>query len=192
MNVHHIVHQTLAEGPGCRCAVWLQGCSLRCRGCFAQDKWSFEERWRLRAEDILDSMLPSEQGITVLGGEPFDQKEELAPLLVGAWARGLSTVVFTGYTLEHLQALHDASVDAILAHTDVLIDGPYREDLASTERPLVGSANQRFLFLTDRYAQHDFQPNRIELRVARNGTLTINGMADDESLRRLSLTVKTY
>lgn len=179
LNVNHIVHHTRAEGPGVRCCLWLQGCSIHCNGCFAKDKWSFSERTLMTSMEIIESVSPDEEGITVLGGEPFDQREALEELLRKARDKGLSTIVFTGYTYETLQSMHDENINKILSHTDILIDGPFDVSKKSNERPLVGSSNQRFIFLSDRYSIADFQPNKLEIRIKKNGVFSINGMADD-------------
>lgn len=185
LNVNNIVHQTYTEGPGIRCCIWLQGCSIHCKGCFAKDKWSFEERHLMSPIDIINSIQPVEEGITVLGGEPFEQKEYLAELVELAWSKGLSTVIFTGYTLEELQALKDKYVNRILAHTDLLIDGPFDSAQVSTLQPLIGSSNQRFRFLTDRYSLTDIKPNKLEIRVKANGVLSINGMSDNDIIQQI-------
>lgn len=185
LNVHHIVHRTAAEGPGLRCCVWLQGCSIHCEGCFATDTWSFEDHWLLSPEEIIANLDPSEEGLTVIGGEPFDQREELAQLVVLAHERGLSTIVFTGYPLDSLLRLNDPNVSAILAHTDVLIDGPFDRNRLQHELPLIGSSNQQIRFLTDRYSLRDFQPNKVEIRISKSGAVSINGMADGATILRM-------
>ncbi len=135
--------------------------------------------------DIIDSMLPSEEGITVLGGEPFDQKEGVADLVEKAWSKGLSTVVFSGYTMEHLKALHDEHVDRVLKYTDVLIDGPFDKTQLPAHLPLIGSANQRFRFISDRYSLEDFLQNKLEIRVKKDGTVSINGMANSNIIQKI-------
>lgn len=186
LNVHHIVNQTSAEGPGVRCCVWLQGCSIHCEGCFAKDTWSFSDKMLMNPSDIINQMRSAEEGITICGGEPFDQKEGLAELLCLAWKKGASTVLYTGHTYESLQKMQDKHVETILSHTDILIDGPFIQTLSSTEIPLVGSSNQRLRFLTKRYSPKDIQANKIEIRIKKNGTFSINGMADYKIIQELS------
>ena len=187
MNVHHIVNHTSAEGPGVRCCVWLQGCSIHCEGCFAKDTWSFSERLLMTPLDIVNRVLPSEEGITICGGEPFDQKEGLAELVRIASEKGLSTVIYTGYNYESLQKMPNEYVSTILSHTDILIDGPFVLSLLSTSNPLVGSTNQQLRFLSNRYSLKDIQPNKLEIRVKKNGVLKINGMADYDRICKLIL-----
>jgi anaerobic ribonucleoside-triphosphate reductase activating protein len=131
-------------------------------------------------EDIITQSLKDKrvEGITILGGEPFEQPESLAALLSLAWENHLSTMVFTGFTHEQLVAKEISAIDTVLRHTDVLIDGPYLQAQRDFSRPLVGSANQRFLFLTDRYTMRDFSPNRIEIRIGKDGTIALNGMGE--------------
>ncbi len=131
-------------------------------------------------EEIITQSLKDKrvEGITILGGEPFEQPEPLAALLSLAWENHLSTVVFTGFTHEQLVAKEISAIDTVLRHTDVLIDGLYLQAKRDFSRPLVGSANQRFLFLTDRYTMSDFSPNRIEIRIRRDGTIALNGMGE--------------
>lgn len=187
LNVHHIVNQTSTEGPGIRCCIWLQGCSIHCEGCFVKDTWSFSERILMTSTDIMDMVLPSEEGITVCGGEPFDQREGLADLVCAASERGLSTIVYTGYTYEALKKMQNDYVEEVLSHTDILIDGSFNSSLHSTVIPLVGSTNQRLLFLTRRYSMADIQKNKLELRIRKNGTISINGMAEYGLIRRLTM-----
>ena len=137
--------------------------------------------------DIVNRVLPSEEGITICGGEPFDQKEELAGLVCIAWEKGLSTVIYTGYTYESLLKMQNEYVSTILSHTDILIDGPFVLSLLSTSTPLAGSTNQQLRFLTNRYSLKDIQSNRLEIRVKKNGVLSINGMADYDRIHKLTL-----
>ena len=185
MNIHRIVTKTKSEGPGSRVAIWVQGCSIHCNDCMAKETWSTSPKQLLEVEELLsiiDSALDIE-GITVLGGEPFDQVCELARLTDGIKSRDLSIIIFTGHTYEDLMSINDPDIAKVLNNTDVLIDGPYVEEERSFERPLVGSNNQRFLFLSDRYNLSDFKNNAIEIRISQDGIVQYNGMGDFRKLR---------
>ena len=185
MNIHRIVAKTKSEGPGIRMAIWVQGCSIQCNGCMAKDTWDTSPKHLLEVEDIL-SIIDSTfgiEGVTILGGEPFDQSYELAKLTCGIKSRGLSIIVFTGHIYEDLKAIDSLDIARVLDNTDVLIDGPYVEEERSFERPLIGSNNQRFLFLSDKYDLSDFNKNSIEIRVSQNGIVQYNGMGDFRKLR---------
>jgi anaerobic ribonucleoside-triphosphate reductase activating protein len=117
------------------------------------------------------------EGVSLLGGEPFAQPGAAAALAGAARARGLTVMVFTGFTLEQLRESTDAAAIALLDETDVLVDGPYLREQPETRRRWIGSANQRVHFLSDRYRDSDprwRQSNTLELRL-RGSELTVNG-----------------
>ncbi|UOZ08116.1 4Fe-4S single cluster domain-containing protein [Amycolatopsis sp. WQ 127309] len=182
LNLHRIVDVTAAEGPGLRCAVWTQGCSVRCPGCFNPQTWTTRGGTLLPWQELASRVLAVEgiEGVTLLGGEPFDQPEPLGAFASAVRAEGLSVMTFTGRVLE------DLPPSKLLEATDLLVDGPYLADRQETSRPWVGSVNQRFHFLTDRYDESIFTtPNRLELRIATDGSVELNGFATTEVLEAL-------
>jgi anaerobic ribonucleoside-triphosphate reductase activating protein len=96
------------------------------------------------------------EGVTILGGEPFDQSLALAEALHEARATGLSTVVYSGHTYESLRETAGPA-GALLDETDVLVDGPFLPDLHDPALIWRGSSNQRILPLTGRYSTADLQ-----------------------------------
>ncbi|WP_034514625.1 4Fe-4S single cluster domain-containing protein [Actinomyces slackii] len=184
-----LIEQTAAEGPGWRTAIWVQGCSIRCAGCFNPDLWGHHGGTPTQVSDILDRLPSSIEGITLLGGEPFEQAEPLAALAKEVRDRDMSVMTFTGFLREDLEASNDASVRALLSHTDLLVDGPFDAQRLDTVRPWVGSTNQRFHALTPRYvdlvAQLPAIPDRLEIHVSPTGTLEINGWASPAVLEAL-------
>ena len=95
------------------------------------------------------------EGITLLGGEPLAQAAGAAALARRAQALGLSVMVFSGFTLEEIRASADPDALNLLAHTDLLVDGPYLRDRPEPRRRWIGSSNQRVHVLTDRYRLDD-------------------------------------
>jgi anaerobic ribonucleoside-triphosphate reductase activating protein len=116
------------------------------------------------------------EGITLMGGEPLAHAAGAAVLARAVRERGLSVMVFSGFTLEEAQAMKDPAVADLIAHTDILVDGPYIRELLDIQRRWIGSTNQRIHFLTDRYYFDDRwrKPNTLEIRL-REGELTVNG-----------------
>jgi anaerobic ribonucleoside-triphosphate reductase activating protein len=117
------------------------------------------------------------EGITLLGGEPIAHAAGAAALAREAQAMGLSVMIFSGYTLDEIQRLPDSAVTDLLAHTDILVDGPYIRALPETRRRWIGSSNQQIHFLTDRYRADDpcwRLPNTLEVRYV-GGEVTVNG-----------------
>lgn len=183
LRVATIVDDTCAEGPGRRWALWVQGCSIRCAGCCNPEM--FDQRSGLPvaldelAARIAAARARGVEGVTFLGGEPFEQAGGLAVLARHARQLAMTVMVFSGYTLDQLQARGDAA--ELLGLTDLLVDGPYDRTQPEPRPPVgrrwIGSANQRMHFLTAAYAADDpgmREANTIEIRLS-NGTLQING-----------------
>ncbi|MBD9516034.1 4Fe-4S single cluster domain-containing protein [Pseudomonas sp. PDM22] len=134
-------------GPGQRLGIWFQGCSIRCPGCISADTWGPGQQ-RIALEQLLADIQPwlnEAQGITLSGGEPFDQFDALLLLLRELRQRSQADIlVYSGYPLEQLEAQLQAANGLI----DVLISDPYQQH---TEQSLAlrGSDNQRLNLLTD-------------------------------------------
>lgn len=142
-------------GPGRRIGLWLQGCSIRCKGCVSQDTWPADPARALPVKSLLDwcKRVANDgfDGITISGGEPFDQPKPLLALLtqLDAWrtATGLDfdILCYSGYPLKTLEKQHAK----LLARLDALIPEPYADG-----RPLGalwrGSDNQTLVPLSAR------------------------------------------
>ena len=177
IEVAMIVPQTEAEGPGRRYAVWVQGCPLRCVGCCNPEMLAFKPAERRAPDELIAEACAAEvEGISLLGGEPFAQAASLAVLAEGVRARGLSVMVFSGYTLAELREQGPAAA-RLIAATDLLVDGRYEAARRTLRRRYVGSDNQVLHFLSPRYTPEDprlHAPNTLELRL-RGGEITLNG-----------------
>lgn len=182
VRVHKILKKTKVEGPGVRYCIWFQGCSRHCKGCWAKATWAPDGGKELDAEEILKDILATKgiEGVTFLGGEPFEQPQALEYLAREVKEAGLSVVCFTGGKLEGIQK----NMPQILEHIDLLIDGEYVEAEQDFSRPWVGSKNQRYHFLTARYGEKILTEykNKIEINIQKNGLIFINGMGDFDKL----------
>src|SRR5262245_46740790 len=155
LSVAQIVPATRAEGPGVRFALWFQGCPLRCPGCCNPEMLPFAGGKPTPLSEVLRQLDAADvEGVTLMGGEPTSHAEGAAALARAVRQRGLTVMVFSGYTIEELRARNDRHIDDLIAHTDILVDGPYDRDRPDHERRWIGSTNQRIHFLTDRY-HHD-------------------------------------
>jgi anaerobic ribonucleoside-triphosphate reductase activating protein len=181
-RVHAVERRSRANGPGERFVVWLQGCTLGCAGCFnpATHDPALGREVEIDAL-IADAIAAGVEGVTLSGGEPLQQPEAARALLRGARAAGLSTLVFSGYTIDEIRAQPLGPL--VLAELDVLVDGRY----VSTDRlatGLRGSANQRIHCLTDRYAPADVEATPVaEIRIGPDGTVVLTGV-DPLKLKR--------
>ncbi len=181
LSVAQIVPFTEAEGPGARFALWFQGCPLRCPGCCNPEMLPFEGGTKRTVAEVLAQLDQAQrehgvEGITLMGGEPLAHAAGAAVLARAVRQRGLTVMVFSGFTLEEARALPDPAVGELLGLTDILVDGPYVRELPDTTRRWIGSTNQRIHFLTDRYHFDErwHRSNTLEIRLA-GGELTVNG-----------------
>jgi anaerobic ribonucleoside-triphosphate reductase activating protein len=192
IRVARVVNRTSAEGPGLRFAVWVQGCSIHCPGCFNAHLWSRAGGTEISATELAKMAIVADvEGVTLLGGEPFEQAAGLAMFSGIVRDAGLSVMAFTGYDLRKLVSLSqdDPAIAALLDETDLLLDGPFVQTLPDTWRPWVGSVNQSFHFLTDRYAHLanslSSLSDRLEIRIAPDGVTSVNGWASVDQLDAL-------
>jgi anaerobic ribonucleoside-triphosphate reductase activating protein len=181
MQIAQVVPCTEAEGPGKRFAIWFQGCPLRCPGCCNPEFLPFKGGQTITPEEMFSWILRARdesqiEGITLLGGEPFAHAPAGAALARASRQMGLSTMVFSGYTIEDLRDRPEPEVAELLAFTDILVDGLYDREKPDHDRRWIGSTNQRIHFLTERYS-FDGQwrkKNTLEIRM-RGREISING-----------------
>ncbi len=136
-------------GPGQRIGIWFQGCSIRCPGCISADTWS-QKPADMTVEEMLGRIGPhldQASGVTISGGEPFEQFPALLDLLSSIRPRLQSRsdiLVYSGFNMADLQS----QISALDGLVDALITGPYIAEAGQT-RPLMGSDNQELHLLTD-------------------------------------------
>ena len=175
IQVNRLHHPVTALGPGVRAGIWLQGCSIGCRGCLSQDTWPQRPEAETEVAAVLEwvaSLDPAPDGITISGGEPFDQPGALCELLAGlrAWRDGLGREVdllcYSGYSLSRLRRCDEGALE----HVDAAIVGPFVRE-RPTELIWRGSANQELVPLTplgrSRYGPYlRLRSGRPQLQVA--------------------------
>lgn len=152
------------EGPGLRIVFFLSGCSIRCQGCCNAELFEKKAGCPGNVRNILEKYNPAgAEGISVLGGEPFDQPEALLELVRMAQIEfSLGVMVFSGYELAYLKD----NFAPILTHVDILKTGPFIQEKACLNRRWIGSENQQFHFLSGRYdyCRKDFElANEFEI-----------------------------
>jgi anaerobic ribonucleoside-triphosphate reductase activating protein len=174
--VHAIEPRSRANGPGARFVVWLQGCTLGCPGCFNPTTHDPAGGHETTVDEIATQLARTTgiEGLSLSGGEPLQQAEAAIALLDAARALGLSTLAFSGYTLDEIRALPHGP--AVLDRLDVLIDGRYvASDRLATG--LRGSANQGIQLLTSRYALADVEATPVaEIRIGKGGDVVLTGV----------------
>jgi anaerobic ribonucleoside-triphosphate reductase activating protein len=145
MRVAGLVQDSIVDGPGLRFVVFVQGCPHHCPGCHNPESHDPTGGEEMAVEEIAVQMLsnPLTDGLTISGGEPFDQAWECLALASRARRVGLNVWCYTGYTFEQL--LENADALPLLEQLDLLVDGPFVESQKNIELRFRGSANQRVL-----------------------------------------------
>jgi anaerobic ribonucleoside-triphosphate reductase activating protein len=153
LRVAGYYHNSLIEGPGRRSCLLVSGCTLACVGCWVPSLHARDGGVLVPAERLAEALLDpafERDGISILGGEPFQQPEGLLKLVCALRARGCGHILaYSGYTYEQLRRLaaRAPAVGAALDELEMLVDGPYVPALAGDAGPWTGSGNQRSIDL---------------------------------------------
>lgn len=152
MRIYGLVQDSIVDGPGLRFVCFVQGCPHHCPGCHNPDSHDPAGGVEMTTDEVISRMLsnPLTDGLTLSGGEPFEQAEDCMVIARAAHDHGLNVWCYTGYTYEHLLR-HGTPVQiALLAEVDVLIDGRYEERKRSLALEWRGSSNQRVIDMNRR------------------------------------------
>lgn len=156
IRVAGIEKESVVDGPGLRFVIFTQGCSRRCPGCHNPDTWDFDGGQEMDTKDILLQIEGTGllRGVTISGGEPFEQAGACALLAEQIKSMGLDIVTYTGYAFEELcgKSTENGDVKRLLDATDLLVDGPYRQEERDWDLPFRGSRNQRLILVQESLA----------------------------------------
>jgi len=147
VRLSRIHYPVTTLGPGNRVGIWFQGCSIRCPGCISLDTWSFDGD-ETKISDVIEAIEPwlqTADGVTISGGEPFDQPKQLKCILeqLRTLLRTGDILVYSGYPLGSIQS----HLDQMSGLIDALITEPFIKKEKQT-LPLRGSDNQILHMLT--------------------------------------------
>ncbi|WP_282924961.1 anaerobic ribonucleoside-triphosphate reductase activating protein [Peptoniphilus genitalis] len=148
MNFAQIRKYDVANGPGIRTTIFVTGCTHKCPNCFNEEyqDFNFGNPWTRKETDevIEDLKLDEVKGLTVLGGEPFQNEVDLLQVLRDIKKEVQKEIwIFSGYTYEEI--LKDEDKKKLLEECDVLVDGRFVEALKDLSLRFRGSSNQRII-----------------------------------------------
>ena len=153
INLHSTIKSSRVNGPGDRFVIWTQGCRKMCKNCYNPETWSHYRNNLIDIDLLVEEIKNSSTtGVTISGGDPFEQPEELFYLLGEIKQLDLSdgVIVFSGYTIDEIRVREELRKS--LDYIDVLIDGLYIDEKRITNG-LAGSSNQEFHFLSDKISR---------------------------------------
>lgn len=152
MRVAAVLRESIVDGPGIRTVIFFQGCPRHCPGCHNPSTLPFDGGTQYSVEALADEVIanltPIHRGITLSGGDPLAQKDELLQfvLLMKKRLPDLNIWCYTGYVFEEVKDY------PVLQYLDVLVDGPFVMAQRDLNLPFRGSANQRLLDLPATFA----------------------------------------
>ena len=145
IRIAGIVEESIVDGTGIRYAIFMQGCLRHCKGCQNPGTHDINGGRIVDTSELIDAIKknPLLSGITLTGGEPLLQLDAAIELARETKKLGLNVWCYTGYTFEEIP---DAARE-LLKYVDVLVDGPFVEELKDLELQFRGSSNQRIIDL---------------------------------------------
>ncbi|MEG1502267.1 MAG: anaerobic ribonucleoside-triphosphate reductase activating protein [Synergistaceae bacterium] len=149
MNYAQVRKFDVANGTGIRTSLFVSGCTHNCPSCFNRDYQDFNYglAWNRRIEEQLLDYVADKNvvGLSLLGGEPFQNTRELINLTTNLKKRypNKTIWVWSGYTYEEI--VKDQYKLGLLKNCDVLVDGRFIEELKDITLRFRGSSNQRII-----------------------------------------------
>jgi len=181
------------NGPGNRFTLWTQGCSKGCVNCFNPETWNNRDNIILSPLEIFEYIKDFElDGVTITGGDPFEQEDELLELLILIDGLNLSkgVIVFSGFTYDEIR---DNKIrEKCLDYIDVLIDGRY-EDKNRVTDSFKGSSNQNIIYFSSKLKEEELNMDQeVEVSLS-NDIICITGFpsVDKKFLKEFGITVKS-
>lgn len=155
MNYAGIRYDDIANGEGIRTTLYVSGCTHKCDGCFSQHTWDFNYGNKFTneiKEKIIDSVEEKYyQGITIMGGDPLEDENckevlDLINKFRDKYGNKKDIWLYTGWVLEDLLKQENKEIQKeILEKIDVLVDGPFKQELKDHRLIFCGSSNQRII-----------------------------------------------
>jgi anaerobic ribonucleoside-triphosphate reductase activating protein len=177
-------------GPGKRLAIWVQGCSLACKGCINPELWAENGGKNIDIASLASSILKIKNhfdGITITGGEPFEQYNALVAF--GSFIKmksDLNILVYSGFTLDELTGKF---ADKLFMNSlDYLIDGRFERDFAVSDN-IRGSSNQNFYTFEGGKSVKDnnqFFDGKWSLNVTKSNQIFMAGVPKKDDIKNLT------
>jgi anaerobic ribonucleoside-triphosphate reductase activating protein len=191
MNIH-AYKISRVNGPGDRFTLWTQGCSKGCVNCFNPETWNNKNNIILSPLEIFEYIKELDiDGVTITGGDPFEQEEDLLLLLKLLDTLSLSkgVIVFSGFTYDEIREnkIREECCDYI----DVLIDGRYEEKNRVTDS-FKGSSNQNIIYFSSKIKEEELIMDQEVEICLRDDIISVTGFPsiDKKFLKEFGVNIK--
>ena len=140
----------IANGPGVRVSLFVSGCRNHCKGCFQPETWDFNYGQEYdgvnTVNEIIEALSPEYiSGLSILGGDPIERENISEVVMICHLVKRLypnKTIwLYTGYKYEDIAEMYPNILEVI----DVMVDGPFVEELKDISLVFRGSSNQRII-----------------------------------------------
>jgi len=192
-RLNRIQYPVYSLGPGKRIGIWVQGCSLKCRNCISSDLWNFNGGKEISLQYLaaqIFNISASFDGITVTGGEPFDQYFSLLNFCrIIKKLTDLNIMIYSGYTIEEIA---DNQMSEIFSQIDFLMDGRFETAQHSSDH-MRGSRNQKFYVFhcgKPSFCSEDFSNAPWSVKTAEDGTVYLAGIPGPGEISEIELDLK--
>ncbi len=189
-QLNRIQYPVYNLGKGKRIVVWVQGCSLICGACISQTLQTKEGGKEINIARLVDEIVTVKQhfsGITITGGEPFQQYKQLIAFCAYLKQKtGMEIYVFSGYTLKEL--VHKFPDKLFLKYIDYLMDGRY-EQAKHDNNNVRGSSNQNLYKFERNKAilqKTYFNSDKMGINIGENKQVYLSGIPKNKELKQLS------
>lgn len=167
LRIAGIINESIVDGPGIRLVVFSQGCKHHCPGCHNPHTHPFEGGTLIDIDEILNQIKsnPLLDGITLSGGDPFEQAEALGELAQRVKNLGLNVMTYTGYTFEYLltNRYKVEGWDKLISFTDTLVDGRFEIAKKNLLLKFKGSENQRMIDVKQSIASNSIVEKQFKI-----------------------------
>lgn len=159
MLIDRVIYPIKTLGPGDRLVIWTVGCSKHCKNCANPELWSFDKSKNIPVDDLLELIKQSTQGkkldgVTITGGDPFEQTDDLIYLLKSLKNLTDDIIVYTGFTYDEIRDFcSEEEINEIKKTVTLLIDGQYIDELNDNKCVLRGSTNQNLIFFNEKHKE---------------------------------------
>ena len=180
-----IVENEHLYGPGRRLLVYLKGCNIHCKGCVNPHLWSFEGGTLISEDEILDICVKEKvEGVTLHGGEPLDQADELYKIVKLLKKNGFTIILFTGYIKKEL----NKNQLKIWNLADLVIAGRFQINKRNVNLQFRGSTNQRVYSHNGKYKNYKLMDGHTTaiITICNNGYSDINGFLTEDIVKLFS------
>lgn len=139
-------NNSLVDGPGIRTVLFMQGCDIHCPGCQNPVTWDIKQGKEIEVLELVEKLDKNviNKKITISGGEPLLQKEALNELIKELFSKGFDIALYTGHNKDEVP-------EEIIKCLTYLKTGKFIKELKTSIKPFVGSTNQLFEKVGNRY-----------------------------------------